>query len=101
SLSKSRHVVLQDIVLRGSTSATVRITDCDHIKIIGVTIYGGSPALVVEATDHLTLFACVLRGVSAPWSSRASNKYRGLSPYLFVARYGRKQSEHWDISYCE
>lgn len=100
-LTKSRHVVLQDLVIRGSAAATARISDSEHITLERVTLYGGAPALVIEATSHLTMVGCSLRGVSAPWSSRASNKYRGLSSYLFIAAGSKKQSRHWAIRFCE
>ncbi len=100
-LTNARHVILQGLVVRGSASATVRISASEHITLEGVTIFGGAPALVVEATNHLTLAGCVLRGVSAPWSSRASNKYRGLSSYLFIAAGSKQQSRHWTIRHCE
>jgi hypothetical protein len=100
-LAKASYVRLQDLVLRGSAVPTVEIADSDHIELDGVTIYGGSPAMYVGATHHLRLVRSALRGDAAPWSSRASMKYRGGSPYLFIAGSQGAQSHDWELAYNE
>jgi hypothetical protein len=40
-----------------------------------------------------------VRGTAAPWSSRASMKYRGNSPYLFIAGSAGPQSHDWELAY--
>lgn len=100
-LDKAQYVTLQDLVLRGSATRTLEITGASHIELDGVTIYGGSPAVFVAATDHLRIFRSAVRGIAAPWSSRASMKYRGNSPYVFIASSKGPQSQDWEIAYSE
>jgi hypothetical protein len=100
-LEQAKHVRVQDLVLRGSAIATVRVDDGDDVELDGVTIYGGSPALAVRSTAHFRLVRSALRGVAAPWSSRASLKYRGASPYLFIAESQAPQSHDWELAYDE
>lgn len=80
----SKHLRFQDLVVRGATGSTVRITRSEDITLDRVTLYGGSPALAVDATRGLRLLDSALRGLSAPWSSRAGHKYRGKSPYVLT-----------------
>ncbi|MGH9888294.1 MAG: hypothetical protein ACREBE_22360, partial [bacterium] len=100
-LDKAQHVILQDLVLRGSATRTLEITGASHIELDGMTIYGGSPAVFVAATDHLRLVRSAVRGTAAPWSSRASMKYRGNSPYVFIASSKGPQSQDWELAYNE
>lgn len=100
-LDKAQHVILQDLVLRGSATRTLEITGASHIELDGVTIYGGSPAVFVAATDHLRMVRSAVRGTAAPWSSRASMKYRGNSPYVLIASSKGPQSQDWEIAYSE
>jgi hypothetical protein len=100
-LDKAAHVRIQDIVLRGSAARTVEIIGASHVELDGVTIYGGAPALFASATDHLRIVRSALRGTAAPWSSRASMKYRGNSPYLLIADSRGAQSRDWELAYDE
>jgi hypothetical protein len=100
-LDKASHVRIQDLVLRGSATRTLEIVDASHIDLDGVTIYGGSPAMYAGSTHHLRMVRSVLRGTAAPWSSRASMKYRGNSPYLFIAGSQRPQSHDWELAFDE
>lgn len=101
TLDRAAHLRIQDIVFRGSATRTVAIAGSEHVELDGVTIYGGAPALWISATHHFTLTRSALRGISAPWSSRASLKYRGISPYLLVADSRSEQSHDWEISYSD
>jgi len=100
-LAKASYVRVQDLVVRGSAIRTVEIADSDHIELDGVTVYGGSPAMWVGATHHLRMVRSALRGDAAPWSSRASMKYRGNSPYVFIAGSQGPQSHDWELAYDE
>jgi hypothetical protein len=100
-VEKARHVRFQDLVVRGSSSHTVDVLNCDGVEFDNVTIHGGAPALYVRSTGNLRLLRCALRGLAAPWSSRSSQKYRGNSPYLFVAAGTLPQSHGWEIAYSE
>jgi hypothetical protein len=100
-LQGTKYVRVQDLVVRGSSTSTVAIEDSSNIELDGVTLYGGSPALLIKSTSHFKLVRSTLRGTAAPWSSRASMKYRGNSPYLFVASSRAPQSADWEIAYNE
>jgi hypothetical protein len=100
-LDKAAHVRIQDLVLRGSAGRTLEITGSSDVELDGVTIYGGAPAVFVGATDHLRIVRSVLRGTAAPWSSRASMKYRGNSPYVLIADSRGPQSRDWEIAFSE
>ena len=101
AIDKAAFVRVQDLVVRGSATRTLAVTDSNHIELDGVTVYGGSPAMFVAQTDHLRLIRSALRGTAAPWSSRASMKYRGNSPYLFIASSKGAQSHDWELAYDE
>ncbi|HUI48070.1 MAG TPA: DUF1565 domain-containing protein [Acidimicrobiia bacterium] len=101
ALRSAKHIRVQDLVLRGSAVHTVDIDGCSDVELDHVTIYGGAPALFVKSTDHFRLLRSTLRGLAAPWSSRASMKYRSNAPYLFVASSRLPQSHDWQIAYDE
>jgi len=100
-MRQAAHVRLQDLVFRGSATRTVEITSSTDIELDGVTIYGGTPALWVGSTDHLRIVRSALRGDAAPWSSRASMKYRGVSPYLMIADNKGSRNHDWELAYNE
>lgn len=100
-IEKSSHLRLQDLVLRGSASHTLELSECRDLELDGLTIYGGAPAVHVRDTRRLVLRNSVVRGLSAPWSSRSSHKYRGNSPYLFIVDGRGPQSRDFEIAHCE
>lgn len=100
-VDKAAHVRLQDLVFRGAAGRTVELARSHHIELDGVTIYGGTPAIYASATDHIAITRSVVRGTAAPWSSRASMKYRGASPYLLIIDSQGPQSRDWELGYDE
>jgi len=88
-IANAAYLRLEDVVVRGSAARTVEIADSHDVELDGVTIYGGAPALWVGSTHHLRVIRSALRGTAAPWSSRASMKYRSDAPYLMIADSGR------------
>lgn len=98
AITGSRHLRIQDLVVRGSAKRSLEITDSTGIELDGVTIYGGSPAVFVKSTTAFRFVKSTVRGLSAPWSSRASMKYRGNSPYLFIASNKLPQNTDWEIA---
>lgn len=101
SIEGAEYVRFQDLVFRGTRSRTVTIADSEDITLDHVTVYGGAPAFYVEHTEGLTLRHSALRGVSTPWSSRSSEKYRGISTYLFVADGSLPQNRDFELAYSE
>lgn len=98
SLDKAAHLKLQDVVLRGAQVVTMNIRGSRGVTLDGVTVYAGVQALNVTATKDLRLLNSVFRGQSAPWSTRASQKYRGNSPYLLACGAGNSEFE---FAHCE
>jgi len=97
----AKHVRFQDLVVRGTRGRTVNIRSAADIELDGLTIYGGCPALYVQGTIGLRMRHCALRGVSAPWSFRTSEKYRGISTYLFIASGEAPGNRDFEVAYCE
>ncbi|MBI1904615.1 MAG: hypothetical protein HYS13_26260, partial [Planctomycetia bacterium] len=100
-IDNARHLRLQDLVVRGSAVATVQIIESESVALENVTIYGGTPALAIRATAGLKLLDCAVRGLSAPWSSRASHKYRGCLPYLVIIEGRLPQCRDFEFAGCE
>lgn len=100
-LQGAKHFRVQDLVFRGSRAATVNIEGGEDIELDGVVIYGGAPALALKATQRLRLLNSALRGVSAPWSSRGSEKYRGVSTYLVTTGKADEASDDIEMGWCE
>lgn len=98
TIDQSRHVCIRNIVLRGSRSHALTLTRSQSVELQGVTLYGGCPGMYVRSVDGLWMSNCAMRGVAAPWSSRAAHKYRGISPYLFVAD---SDNRDFEIAWCE
>lgn len=97
-----RHLVVQDLVLRGASgSPLINVYGSDNVTLDGVTVYGGSPGLLVNATSRLRILHCAFRGLAAPWSSRASMKYRGTPSYLIITQRNQPQNHDFEFAYSE
>lgn len=97
-----QHVVLQDLVLRGASgSPLINLYGSDHVTLDGVTAYGGSPGMLAKATSNLRIVNCAFRGLAAPWSSRASMKYRGTPSYRIITQRAKPENHDWEIAYSE
>ena len=85
TLKNARHVVLQDLAVRGSATATLLIEDCADVTLDGVTVFGGGKAVQVRDTAGFRMLHSACRGVSAPWMYRGSLKYRSVEARLLSA----------------
>ena len=63
ALQNAEHLVLQDLVLRGSRAATLSLANCEDITLDGLTLYGGAPALLLRGNKGVRLLNSALRGV--------------------------------------
>lgn len=95
------HVTVRDLVVRGSRQNTVEVIGSHDITLDNVTVYGGAPALYVAQTGRLRLLHSAIRGVAAPWSTRASMKYRGISPYLVRCSGVVPVNHDFEFAHCE
>ena len=97
-----RHLVVQDVVLCGASgSPLVNLYGADDVALDGVTLFGGSPGLLVKATSNLKIVHCAFRGLAAPWSSRSSMKYRGTPSYRIISQRNKPQSHDCEIAWSE
>jgi hypothetical protein len=85
TIDSSRHVELQDLVIRGSVTTALLVTHSADVSLDGVTIYGGGSGMDVEATAGLRLIHCACRGMAAPWMYRGALKYRSVEARLLSA----------------
>ncbi len=88
-LNESNHVILRDLVFRGSRDATLNLIHCSNITLDGVTSYGGSAAMKVKGTHGFTCLDSAFRGIAAPWLWRWSLKYRSIEARIVSA-------SHWN-----
>lgn len=97
-----QHVRLQGLVLRGATgSPMIHVYGSQHIEMDYVTVFGGFPALLVNASQNLRVMHCAFRGNAAPWTGRAHMKYRGTASYQIVLRNEQPGNENLEFAHCE
>lgn len=95
------HVHLEDLVVVGMASASIAIEDAADVRLDNVTVYGGAPGIEIRSAQGVTITRSRVRGSAAPWSSRASMKYRGRGSFLLTATSPRTQTTDLEISYSE
>ncbi|GIW78659.1 MAG: hypothetical protein KatS3mg105_0466 [Gemmatales bacterium] len=101
-LNGVKHIVLQDFVLRGASgSPLINVYNGEDITFDGLTAFGGSPGLLVKAVSRFRIVNCAFRGLAAPWSSRASMKYRGTPSYLIITQRNQPQNRDFEFAYNE
>lgn len=104
SLNGVQHVRLQDLMLRGAREATLDIRDSARIELLGLTVYGGASPIRVQDTQGLRMWHTACRGLAAPWTFRASLKYRAIESRLFSASGWEPtgaDSRDFELAYCE
>ncbi len=100
-ITNARHLRVQDLVVRGARTSSVEVTGSAHIELDRVTAYGGANPMRVSGTRGFRLLHSACRGISAPWSWRGSQKYRGFEGNLFSAgKYGGG-NEDFELAYSE
>ena len=101
-VSGIKHVRIQDLVLRGATgSPMIHIYGSENIEIDHLTVYGGFPALLVNASKGIRVTHSAFRGLAAPWSSRAHMKYRGTPSYQIILQNNQPTNEDIELAWCE
>lgn len=97
-----RHVQLRDLVFRGATgSPMLHVYGSQNLTFDHVTIYGGFPALLINASQDIRFTNSAIRGLAAPWTSRAHMKYRGSASYQVVLRNNQPINENIEFDHCE
>lgn len=97
-----QHVRLEGLVFRGATgSPMINLYGSHHIHLDHVTVFGGFPGLLINASQNLRITHSAFRGLAAPWSGRAHMKYRGTASYQIVLQNGQPVNENIEFAHCE
>ncbi len=97
-----KHVKIQGIVLRGATgSPLIEVYGSENIHFDHLTVYGGFPGLLVNASKDIRVTNCAFRGLAAPWSGRYHMKYFGTASYQIVFQNSQPVNENIELAYCE
>ena len=97
-----QHVRISGLVLRGATgSPMIHVYGSQNIQLDHLTVHGGFPALLVNASQKIGLTHSAFRGLAAPWTGRAHMKYRGTASYQIVLQNAQPVNEDLEISHCE
>lgn len=97
-----KHVRIHGLVFRGATgSPMIHVYGSENIELDHVTVFGGFPALLVNASKNIRVTHSAFRGLAAPWSSRASMKYRGTASYQIVFQNNQPVNENIEFAWCE
>ena len=101
-ISGIRHVRIEGLVLRGATgSPMIHVYGSTGIHFDHLTVYGGFPALLLNASQGIRVAHSAFRGLAAPWTGRAHMKYRGTASYQIVLQDGQPYNEDIEFSNCE
>jgi hypothetical protein len=119
-LDGARHVVLQDLVIRGGGHDTVVLDQAGDVELDNLTIFAGTYGIRARGTQRLRLVNCGVFGSVPPWCFRSDTSLRSYPgrPHrditrfgthaLLVADAGREFSvffypfnDDWEIAHCE
>ena len=101
-LTGVRNVRVQNLVFRGATgSPMIRVYGSENIEFDHVTVFGGFPGLLVDASKNIRVTHSAFRSLAAPWSSRAHMKYRGTASYAIILRNDQPVNENIEFAWCE
>lgn len=94
----------EDLVIRGSATSTVEVSDSARVVFDGLTVYGGHTCFTVKDTAGLRLLHTACRGQAAPWTFRGHLKYRSTESRLFSASAWTptsRDNRDFEMAYCE
>lgn len=101
-ISGVKHVRVRDITLRGATgSPMIHVYGSENVELDHLTVFGGFPGLLVNASKKLSVTHSAFRGLAAPWTGRAHMKYRGTASYQIVLQNNQPMNEEIEFAYCE
>jgi hypothetical protein len=97
-----KHVRIRGLVFRGATgSPMIHVYGSENVELDHVTVFGGFPGVLVNASKHIRVTNSALRGLAAPWTSRAHMKYRGTASYQIVLQNNQPLNENIEFASCE
>lgn len=101
-VSGVKHVRLEGLVLRGATgSPMIHVYGSENVELDHVTVFGGFPGLLVNASKDVRVTHSAFRGLAAPWTSRGHMKYRGTASYQIVFQNQQPGNENVEFAHCE
>lgn len=101
-ISGVKHVRVEGLVLRGATgSPMIHVYGSEGVDLDHLTVYGGFPALLVNASKGVRVTHSAFRGLAAPWTGRAHMKYRGTASYQIVLQNHQPVNEDVEFAHCE
>ncbi len=101
-ISGIKHVRIEGLVLCGATgSPMIQVYGSENIHLDHLSVYGGFPGLLLNASKHVRVTHSAFRGLAAPWSGRAHMKYRGTASYQIVLQNGQPVNEDIEFAQCE
>jgi hypothetical protein len=101
-ISGVRYVQLQGLVLRGATgSPMIHVYGSENLELDHLTVFGGFPGLLINASKNVRVTHSAFRGLAAPWTSRAHMKYRGTASYQVVLQNHQPVNENIELAWCE
>lgn len=97
-----KHVKLQGLVVRGATgSPLIHVYGSENVELDHLTVFGGFPALMINASKNIRVTHSAFRGNAAPWSSRAHMKHWGTASYQIVLQNHQPLNENIEFAWCE
>jgi hypothetical protein len=100
-LSGLKHVRLHGLVFRGATgSPMINVYGSEDVLIDHVTVFGGFPAVLIDACKNIHLTNSAFCSLAAPWTSRAHMKYRGTATYVIVLQNSQPINQDIEFAYC-
>ncbi len=97
-----KHVRLHGLVFRGATgSPMINIYGSEDVVLDHVTVLGGFPGLLIDASKNVRVTQSAFRGLAAPWHSRSHMKYRGTASYVIEVQNGQPGNENIEFASCE
>lgn len=101
-ISGIKHVRVRDLTLRGATgSPMIHVYGSENVELDHLTVFGGFPGLLVNASKKLSVTHSAFRGLAAPWTGRAHMKYRGTGSYQIVLQNNQPLNEEIEFAFCE
>ena len=97
-----KHVRIHDIVFRGATgSPMIHVYGSENIDIDHVSVFGGFPGLLIDASKNVHFTNSAIRELAAPWTSRAHMKYRGTATYCIILQNDQPLNENIELANSE
>jgi hypothetical protein len=79
----------------------IHVYGSENIELDHLTVFGGFPGLLVNASKNVRVTHSAFRGLAAPWTSRAHMKYRGTASYVIILQNHQPMNEDIEFAWCE